>query len=106
MERNPSVLAQAHIPPLNHPTTGGKLQYLSFYFRVDNQRADVAYIFTVPKGEDIIEALMSYASRLERDNSSEYVDAFQRYVKKLHTGEILLPRSRSAQKMPKVTLDN
>jgi hypothetical protein len=98
MERKPRVLAKVLYPPLNQPTANQKLQYLSFYFRVDDRRPDTAYTFTVPKGQDLMEALMSYASRMACHSSDEYVGAFQRHVKKLHAGEIPLPPLIQAQK--------
>ncbi|KAJ2892135.1 hypothetical protein MKZ38_010216 [Zalerion maritima] len=95
MERNPcaSITVLFHLP--NEPTADQKLQYISFHFWDDDEPADVAWTFTVPEGEDLVDVLKNYALSMGRDTSDEYVRAYQGYVMTLYTQKLLLQRSRT-----------
>jgi hypothetical protein len=98
-ESVPSVLDRRCFAPLDQPAVDQKVGYLSFYFRTHGARSRKAYTFIIPKGQDSIEVLMSYASIMACHGRNEYFDAFQGYVEKLRTGDILLPPSRRAKEL-------
>ncbi|KAF2192907.1 hypothetical protein K469DRAFT_443310, partial [Zopfia rhizophila CBS 207.26] len=63
----------------------------------DDEPADVAWTFTVPEGEDLIDVLKSYALSMGDDTGDEYVGAYQGHVAKLYAQKLLLQRSRTTQ---------
>ena len=99
--RNPSVTAKALFSPLEPLTAHQKLRYLSVHFRTDGRHADTVFTFPVVDGADPMAALKDYIPSMGCEIGCEYVDAFQRYVKRLHVDEI--PLLASTQTMDRGT---
>lgn len=71
--------------------TGGKpSKYLSFYFEVGRVDINAAYTFAFHEGENPLDTLIIYSSKLARLSSSDRGNAFRDYVQRLRVGEGLL----------------
>lgn len=89
MERNPHAMVKVLHHRGKEPTADDKLRYISFHFSEDDEAADVAWTFTIPEGEDVVDALKNYALSMGNDSSDEYVRAFQGHVASLYAQKLL-----------------
>jgi len=78
-------------------TADQKPRYISVRFWEDDEPADVAWTFTFPEGENLIDVLERYASSMENDTRDEYVGAFQRFVSGLVVERLLRNQDRTVQ---------
>ena len=106
MERNPSASTRVLFNFPKEPTTDQKYRYISFEFWEDDEPADVAWTFTIPIKEDLIDVLESYASTMGDDPTDEYTGAFQGFVTKLVVQRLILSQSRTSRKDIKLPKDS
>ncbi|KAI0540497.1 hypothetical protein GGR58DRAFT_499073 [Xylaria digitata] len=62
---------------------GQEPRYFSVLFCEDDESVDVAWTFTMRKGEDLLGALQRYAMKIRPDTDDEHEEAFQRFATRL-----------------------
>jgi hypothetical protein len=89
MERKPQAMVTCLFELPREQTIDKKLQYFSFHFSDDDEPANVAFVFTICEGDDLIEVLQRYALSMGGDTDGEYNRAFQSFVMRLAVGSLL-----------------
>lgn len=87
---NLKVPARMQFDSLKVQTGGKPSKYLSFYFEVGRVDINAAYTFAFHEGENPLDTLIIYSSKLALLSSSDRGNAFRDYVQRLRVGEGLL----------------